>query len=228
MYRILIADDDRRLREFLEKGFRAAGMTPTIVGDGMAATSALRGGDFELLVLDLGLPGKNGLEVLRELRGEGHSLPVIVLTGMTELADVAVSLEAGADDYVPKPFRFDELLARVRARLRTQTGSRSFELVLVNGDLSLDLRTHRAHVGGRTIALTPREFALLETFMRHPDQILSQEQILSHVWGYSFDPGSNVVEVYVRLLREKLGSEAIETVRGVGYRLRPASSLKTS
>ena len=154
--------------------------------------------------------------MLTDLRRRGERLPVIVLTARDAVPDRVTGLELGADDYVTKPFSFDELLARVRARLRDD---RSEEATLLRaGDVLLDLRTRRAQVGDRSVELTAREFALTETFMRHPGQVLSREQLLSQVWGYDFDPGSNVVEVYVRYLRRKLGSERIETVRGMGYR----------
>jgi two-component system, OmpR family, copper resistance phosphate regulon response regulator CusR len=169
------------------------------------------------MALDIGLPGLDGFSVLRALREDGCPIPVIVLTARDSVQDTVAGLEGGADDYMPKPFRFEELLARVRLRLASH---RTPELtVLSHGDLQLDLRTRRAHVDGRTVDLSAREFALVETFLRHPGQVLTREQLLSHVWGYDFDPGSNVVDVYVRYLRRKLGAERIVTVRGMGYRL---------
>jgi DNA-binding response OmpR family regulator len=162
---------------------------------------------------------RDGFTVLRQLREARVALPVVILTARDSVGDKVAGLEGGADDYLPKPFAFEELLARIRLRLR---GDHAPEVtVLRSGDLTLDLRTRRAHVQGRFVDLSGREFALLELLLRHPDQVLVREQILSHVWGFDFDPGSNVVDVYVRHLRRKLGSEAIETVRGVGYRLRP-------
>jgi DNA-binding response OmpR family regulator len=215
MARILIAEDEPRIATFLEKGLRANGYTTTTVEDGRLVAPMARDDDFDLLILDLGLPGLDGLDALRDLRARGHHIPVIVLTARNDA--VVAGFENGADDYVTKPFRFDELLARVRVRLKTQFGE---ELtVLRAGNITLDIRTRRATVADRTVELTAREFALLETFLRHPDQVLSREQLLSLVWGYDFDPGSNVVEVYVRALRKKLGDTAIETVRGMGYRL---------
>jgi DNA-binding response OmpR family regulator len=154
---------------------------------------------------------------LRDLRTAGRQLPVIILTARDSVEDTVAGLEGGADDYVAKPFRFDELLARVRVRLR---GERQPErTVLEVGDAALDLRTRRLAVDGRSAELTAREFALAEVFFRHPGQVLSREQLLSNVWGYDYDPGSNVVEVYVRYLRQKLGDARIATVRGMGYRL---------
>ncbi|MGH3386897.1 MAG: response regulator transcription factor, partial [Nocardioidaceae bacterium] len=185
--------------------------------DGDAALGHALSGDFDLLVLDIGLPGLDGFTVLRRLRESRGSIPVIILTARDSLTDTVAGLEGGADDYMPKPFRFDELLARIRLRLRSD---RAPEVtVLQQGDLSLDLRTRRASVEGRTVDLSAREFALTEVFLRNPGQVLSREQLLSHVWGYDFDPESNVVDVYVRYLRKKLGQERIQTVRGMGYRL---------
>lgn len=218
MPRILIAEDEVRIASFLEKGLRASGFSTTTVGDGRAASAMARDADFELMVLDLGLPGRDGLDVLEEIRRRGERLPVVVLTARDAVPDRVAGLERGADDYVTKPFSFEELLARVRARLRDQGSSEP--MVLASGDLELDLRTRRAKAAGREVELTAREFGLTETFLRHPGQVLSREQLLSHVWGYDFDPGSNVVEVYVRYLRKKLGEGRIETVRGMGYRLR--------
>ncbi len=217
MARILIAEDEPRIVAFLEKGLRAEGYTTMAVGDGVEAASLARDDTFDLLILDLGLPGRDGREVLRELRMRGERLPIIVLTARDGIDDTVGSLEQGADDYVTKPFRFEELLARVRLRLRTAPAEET--TVLTAGEVSLDLRSRRATNGSRTIDLTAREFALLEAFLRHPGQVLSREQLLSRVWGYDFDPGSNVVDVYVRYLRKKLGGDVIETVRGMGYRL---------
>ncbi|MBM7368622.1 response regulator transcription factor [Gordonia hydrophobica] len=217
MNRILIAEDEERIASFIEKGLRANGFVTTVVGDGDSALEAARQG-VDLVVLDLGLPHRDGFEVLDTMRGEGVSTPVIILTARDSVHDTVAGLEGGADDYMTKPFRFEELLARVRLRLRG--GEAVAEVgVLTHGPLSLDLRTRRATVGGATIDLTAREFLLLELFLRHPGQVLAREQILSHVWGYDFDPGSNIVDVYVRALRKKLGAERIGTVRGMGYRI---------
>jgi DNA-binding response OmpR family regulator len=217
MTSILIAEDEERISSFLEKGFRAAGFTATVVYTGPQALSAAESGEFDLMVLDIGLPDLDGHEVTRRLRASGSRMPVIVLTARSDPADVLTSLQGGANDYMPKPFRFDELLARIRLRLNDATSAGETELAL--GDLHLDLRTRRANVGGRTVDLSAREFALAEEFLRHPAQVLSREQLLSRVWGFDFDPGSNVVDVYVGYLRQKFGAERIETVRGMGYRL---------
>ena len=219
MARILIAEDEPRIAAFVEKGLRANGFTTVVVDDGVLAEGMARDSDFDLMVLDLGLPGRDGLEVLAALRRRGEQLPVVILTARSEVRDRVEGLEAGADDYLPKPFRFEELLARIRARLRSP--GQQEPTMLRAGSLTLDLRTRRAEVGGRIVELTAREFALAEVFARHVDQVLSREQLLSQVWGYDFDPQSNVVDVYVRYLRRKLGGELIETVRGMGYRLTP-------
>ena len=218
MARILIAEDEERIASFVQKGLRANGFTTTVVGDGDAALAGAVAGDYDLVVLDLGLPRRDGFEVLTAMRKSGIDTPVIILTARDSPRDTLAGLEGGADDYMSKPFRFEELLARIRLRLRPV--QRTTELtVLRAGDLSLDLRTRRASRPGGTVDLTAREFALLELFLRHPGQVLTREQVLSHVWGYDFDPGSNVVDVYVRTLRQKVGRDRIETVRGMGYRL---------
>jgi DNA-binding response OmpR family regulator len=196
---------------------RSNGFVTSVAEDGTKASMMARDDEFDLLVLDLGLPGKDGTEVLRELRASGQRMPVIILTARDDVSDKVGGLEGGADDYVTKPFRFEELLARVRARLRDE---RTVErTVLRAGTVVLDLRTRRAATDGRTVDLTAREFTMLEVLIRHAGQVLSREQLLSHVWGYDYDPGSNVVDVYIGYLRRKLGSNSIETVRGMGYRL---------
>jgi DNA-binding response OmpR family regulator len=217
MTRILIAEDEARIVSFLEKGLRSNGYSTVAVTTGTDAAALARDDAFDLVILDLGLPGLDGREVLRVVRGRGERLPVIVLTARDGVDDTVGSLEEGADDYVTKPFRFEELLARVRLRLRDDVAEES--TVLSAGGVSLDLRSRRATADDRTIELTAREFALLETFLRNPGQVLTREQLLSHVWGYDFDPGSNVVDVYVRYLRKKLGEGVVDTVRGMGYRL---------
>jgi DNA-binding response OmpR family regulator len=216
--RILIAEDDPGIAAFLEKGLRANGFATKLVVDGESAHAFARSGEFDLLVLDIGLPQRDGFTVLRQLREARVALPVIILTARDSVGDRVAGLEGGADDYLPKPFAFEELLARIRLRLRDEHSPEV--TVLKAGALSLDLRTRRAVVAGRGVDLSAREFALAELLMRHPDQVLSRQQILSHVWGFDFDPGSNVVDVYIRHLRRKLGADQIETVRGIGYRLR--------
>jgi two-component system, OmpR family, copper resistance phosphate regulon response regulator CusR len=220
MSRILIAEDEPRLSSFLEKGLRAAGYATTVCDDGIRAAAMARDDEFDLLILDIGLPGQDGFTVLRSVRAGGHKLPVLILTARDEVADTVTGLDIGADDYVTKPFVFEELLARVRARLRAGGEGGGDPLVLAAGGIELDVRTRRASAEEGDVELTAKEFSLLETFLRHPGQVLSREQLLSHVWGYDFDPGSNVVDVYVGYLRRKLGPERFETVRGMGYRLR--------
>lgn len=217
MASILIADDEARISGFIEKGLRAAGFTTRVTGDGAEARDLALSGDFDLLVLDVNLPSMNGFEVLEHLRGSGSRLPVIMLTARVELNDTIAGLEGGADDYLGKPFRFDELLARIRLRMRRDDATAVTELR--HKDVVLDIRTRRAEVDGRVVELSAREFALAEELIRNPGQVLSREQLLSRVWGYDFDPGSNVADVYIGYLRQKLGSDRIETVRGVGYRL---------
>ena len=217
MATILIAEDDPHIGSFVEKGLRAAGFATMLVDTAEQAQALSLSGAFDLLILDIYLPDREGFHVLQELRARGNRLPVLVLTGRNE-RDVVAYLDAGADDYMKKPFRFDELLARVRARLR-DPGSEQTHVLSAAG-VRMDLQTRRVTSQERAVVLTAREFRLLEAFLRHADQVLSREQLLSQVWGYAFDPGSNVVNVYINALRKKLGTEAIETVRGVGYRLR--------
>lgn len=218
MARILIAEDEPGIASFLEKGLKAAGYTTLVVEDGLTAAHAARDEDFDLVILDLGLPRRDGHEVLAEIRGRGERLPVIILTARTGVTDTVAGLEGGADDYVTKPFRFEELLARVKIRLRDQSSEAQDTNVIESGDVAIDIRTRRARVGDKEMELSAKEYTMLETFLRHPGQVLSRQQLLSHVWGYDFDPGSNVVDVYVGYLRRKLGKERIETVRGMGYR----------
>ena len=224
--RVLIAEDEGRIASFLEKGLRANGFTTEIAADGDEALRLGRTGRFDLLILDLGLPGKDGFSVLRELRDEGRALPVVILTARSGVTDTVSGLDSGADDYITKPFSFEELLARVRVRLRSDRTPEP--TVLAVDDAALDLRTRQAVVGDTVVNLSAREFALADAFFRHPGQVLSREQLLSHVWGYDFDPGSNIVDVYVGYLRRKLGKERITSVRGMGYRLEASGSRASS
>ncbi len=220
MARILIAEDEPRLAAFLEKGLRAGGFATTVVADGIGASAMAQDADFDLMILDLGLPGRDGLDVLRDMRAAHNKMPVIILTARDDTSDRIAGLEAGADDYIGKPFHFEELVARVRARLRDESSSSEERHQISEGGITLDLRTRWVSAGATTVELSAREFELLRTFLEHPNQVLSREQLLAHVWGYDYDPGSNVVDVYVGYLRRKLATDAFETVRGVGYRYR--------
>jgi two-component system, OmpR family, response regulator len=215
--RILIVEDEERIASFLERGLRSSGYSTRIARDGEAALALARSGRFDLMILDLGLPEQDGLDVLHGLRDEGTAIPVVILTARSSVSEVVIGFEGGADDYITKPFSFDELVARVRARLRKEGSSEP--AVLRAGDAELDMRRRRAVVEGQTVDLSAREFALAEIFFRNAGHVLSREQLLSRVWGYDFDPGSNIVDVYVGYLRKKLGKERILNVRGMGYRL---------
>ncbi|HEU4806732.1 MAG TPA: response regulator transcription factor [Homoserinimonas sp.] len=218
MSTILIAEDETRIAAFIEKGLKAAGFTVAVAVDGARALAEAQSGQYDLMILDVGLPTLDGFSILETLRGTGNQLAVIVLTARDSATDTVRGLEGGANDYMSKPFRFDELLARVRLRLK-DSHSESVGTLAAHG-LELDLKTRRIIADGTAHDLSAREFALAEEFIRHPDQVLSREQLLSRVWGLDFDPGSNVVEVYVRYLRGKIGAARIETVRGMGYRLK--------
>lgn len=218
MTRILIADDEARISAFIDRGLRAAGFVTTVVSDGQEALDEARSGEYALLILDVGLPTLDGFGVLTALRAESNPIVVIMLTARDSTADTVRGLESGANDYLAKPFGFDELLARIRLRLKDGQSEQAEGLSALG--LELDLKTRRIRVDGQQFDLSSREFALAEEFLRHPDQVLSREQLLSRVWGLNFDPASNVVEVYVRYLRAKIGAERIENVRGMGYRLR--------
>jgi DNA-binding response OmpR family regulator len=221
--RILIVEDEARIASFVAKGLKADGHVATVVADGREGLDEALSGNHDLVVLDIGLPGMDGFEVLEQLRAQGSTVPVVVLTARDSVTDTVSALEGGADDYMPKPFRFAELLARVRLRLRPGPGPdpRSREEALAAAGVHLDLRTRRATVAGKQVDLSAREFALAEIFMLNAGQVLSREQLLDQVWGFDFDPGSNVVDVYVGYLRRKFGAGAIETVRGMGYRFLP-------
>jgi len=217
--RALIVEDEPRIASFVEMGLRSEGFATAVARDGHTALEKGLSGEFDLVILDLGLPDIDGLEVLNELRKWDSSTTVIILTARDGPEVTVSALDAGADDYITKPFSFDELLARIRARLRDPQVPEA--TLITEGDSALDIRTRTLTVAGRVIDLTAREFALAELFFRHPGQVLSRQQILSHVWGYDFEPDSNIVDVYVGYLRKKLGRERMTTARGMGYRFDP-------
>ncbi len=214
---VLIVENDERLASFLSKGLRAHGHTVERVSTGRAAL--LRGSEcgFSFMILDLRLPDMDGLKVLAALRRRGASVPVLALSAQGQVADRIKALDRGADDCLAKPFAFEELLARIRASLRTRASMLAGQLVI--DGIRLDPRRREASVGGRRVSLSAQEFSLLQAFLAHPGQVLSRQDLLSMAWSTDFDPKSNVIAVYVRYLRRKLGERFIETVRGTGYRL---------
>ena len=224
MSKILIAEDEERIALFVERGLNANGHETEVVSDGASALRLARSGRFDLLILDLGLPVQDGLDVLHALREQGMTIPVVILTARSSVREVVRGLEGGADDYITKPFSFDELLVRVRARLHREPPAE--KPVIRVGDVELNLRSRTITVDGQTVELSTREFGLAEMFFRHPGHVLSREQLLSRVWGYGFDPGSNVVDVYVGYLRKKLGKERIVNVRAMGYRFEPEPRVR--
>ena len=218
MTSIVIAEDSARIALFLEKGLRASGFVTSVARSGEATLLAATDERCDLLILDLGLPDFDGHTVLRALRARGERMPVIILSARDGVDDTVRGLEAGADDYMTKPFRFEELLARIRLRLRDRHDPSSF--VLRSGALELDLRSRCVWDGEHFVELSKREFAVLETMMRNAGQVLTREQLVSKAWGQDLALCSNVVDVYIRYLRRKVGPDSIETVRGLGYRFR--------
>ncbi len=220
--RVVVVEDEERVASFIAKGLEGAGYVTEVAATGRAALDAIQERGADLILLDVGLPDIDGFAVLAELRKTDQETPVIMLTARGDVPSRVRGLDLGADDYLAKPFDFDELVARIRAQFRHNRQAQAS--VLLAGDLRLDLKTRKAERGERATDLTSREFALLEFLMRHEGQVLSRSQILGSVWGYGFDPQSNVVDVYVGYLRGKLDrpgeTTIIETVRGGGYRLR--------
>ena len=220
---ILIVEDDEGIARFLERGLEAHGHRPQVIADGNDAVLASEDPLVELIILDLTLPGRDGLGVLASVRARRPALPILILTARDDLGNKVSALDGGADDYLTKPFALDELLARVRALSRRADQPAAARIVM--SDLTLDLMSRRVERRGRNMELSAREFALLQYLMRHPGQVLSREQILAAVWEYDFDPGSNVVDVYMRYLRRKIDwpgePSLIATVRGAGYRFDP-------
>ncbi|WP_181763772.1 response regulator transcription factor [Streptomyces albidus (ex Kaewkla and Franco 2022)] len=215
MPHILLIEDDPRIRSIVEHGLGARGFVVTSTHDGPSGLEVLRKLEVALVLLDLVLPSMGGLQVLAEIRSLRPRLPVIALTALDDAGSKVNGLDAGADDYVTKPFSMDELAARIRARLRLRDEAST---ALKAGPLTVDLLTHRAVLDGREVDLSSRELTLLATFVRHAGMVLSRRQLLQTVWEVDFDPKSNVVEVYVAALRRKIGPAFVETVRGRGYR----------
>jgi two-component system, OmpR family, response regulator QseB len=216
--KLLIVEDEERVASFIEKGLRAHGYSVEWVREGREALQRGIHEDISLVILDLGLPDVDGLEVLEGLREHGATVPVLILSARGRVDDRVKGLNLGADDYLGKPFAFEELLARIRANLRPQAAV--LPRVLRVGGIRVDMLRREVTVDGRTVNLSSREFSLLKAFVGHPRQVLSRQELLSMAWGMDFDPGSNLVDVYVGYLRRKLGEPVIETIRGAGYRLR--------
>lgn len=220
--RILVVEDQVKMAALLRRGLQEEGYAVDVAGDGAEAIWNASENAYAAIVLDVMLPDIDGFEVCRRLRSAGRWAPVLLLTARDSVPDRVSGLDSGADDYLTKPFSFAELLARIRALIRRGTVERPS--VLVAGKLALDPATHEVHFDGAPIELTPKEFSLLEVFMRHPGQVLSRTRLIEHVWDFAYEGDSNVVDVYVRYLREKidrpLGVKVIDTVRGSGYRLR--------
>ncbi len=222
MKQILIVEDEARISAFIAKGLKAKGYSTTIAEDANTALAMPFNYQFDLALLDLGLPGQDGLEVLEAWRGQGIDFPVIILTARDDVMDKVAGLKGGADDYMTKPFSFAELLARIEVRLKNVNDSQQKQdkMQIQHGNMTLNLRTRKVLISDREIELPAREFTMAEVFFCHPGQVMTRQQLLDLVWGYDYDPGSNIVDVYVGYLRKKLGSEAIETVRSMGYRLK--------
>jgi two-component system OmpR family response regulator len=221
--RVLVAEDDPVIADFVAQGLREAGYAVDVAATGPEGLKRALEGGYDAAVIDVMLPGLDGLSLIEQLRAKKIQTPVLILSARHSVDDRVKGLQAGGDDYLTKPFAFAELLARVQALLR-RAGASAEPTSLVVGDLSLDLLTRRVERAGRPIDLRPREFALLEYLMRHPGRVLSKTMILSHVWGYSFDPGTNVVDVLVSRLRDRIDegfdTKLIHTVRGAGYVLK--------
>lgn len=220
--KILVVEDERQIADFVRHGLEAEGFTVEVSHDGTQAYELASGNSYDVIVLDIMLPGRDGLSILRNLRRQRNTVPVILLTARGELSERIEGLDLGADDYVTKPFFVEELIARIHAVVRRAAGE-SLSVLQVS-DLTVNLITREVRRGSRDVELTPREFNLLSYLMRSPDRVFSRPQIIEHVWEYYFDPGTNLVDVHVQRLRKKLCEagepQIIETVRGVGYRVR--------
>lgn len=221
MSKILIVEDEPRIASFLSKGLEASGFSTLAVDSGQSAIYLANSNDFDLVILDLGLPDQDGLSVLEHIRGQGETIPIIILTVYDDIRHKLQGLNGGADDYVTKPFQLEELIARIQVQLRKQPQPvYPTDLTLEIGDIVLDLRQRQVRKAGQLIELSTREFALLELFMRRSREAISRTELLNDVWGYDYDESSNVVDVYVGYLRKKLGARTIETVRGFGFRFK--------
>jgi DNA-binding response OmpR family regulator len=221
--RVLIVEDSPRISSFLKKGLSEEGYAVATAGDGNTGYQLAQAEEFDVAIVDVMLPGRSGIELVRDLREAGSTLPVLLLTARDETEDKIAGLDSGADDYLTKPFDFSELTARIRALLRrTGTGATP---QLRAGDLELDPARREVRRAGAPVTLTPKEFALLEYLLRNPDRPLSRAMIMEHVWGIRFDPGTNVVDVFINSLRNKVDPQRsiIQTVRGVGYMIRPST-----
>lgn len=224
LMRLLVVEDDKKTAAFVAKALKAEGFAVDVLRDGSDALAALEGKSFDAVVLDIMLLGRDGLSVLRQMRANGDATPVLLLSARGSLTEKVEGLDAGAEDYLPKPFALEELIARVRALVRRASDTKS--PVLCVGDLRLDTVSRLAERAGRKIELTSREYRLLEYLMRSPGRVCSRMMILEKVWDYSFDPGSNLVDVYIGKLREKIdaggGSKLLHSVRGEGYVMKEA------
>jgi two-component system, OmpR family, response regulator QseB len=217
--RILIIEDEAHISATVVKALSANGFIATAAENGTKAITVARDRDFDLVILDLGLPDLDGWSVLKAIRERGERMPIIILTARDDIQDKVAGLESGANDYMTKPFSLLELLARIRLRLREAVPPNPVEQILIVGNLTLNLYTRQVYCDQRSIELPAREFTLLAILMKHRDLVLSREQLLKEVWGYEHDCGSNIVDVYIGYLRKKLGTRSITTVRGIGYRL---------
>ena len=219
--RVLVVEDEPRMANLIRQGLEEEAYAVDVVNNGRDVFPWVQSADYDIILLDIMLPGMNGLDVCRQLRAEGFNMPVLMLTARDTLPDKVKGLDSGADDYLVKPFAIEELTARMRALARRDSSDK--RAVLSVADLTLDPATTLAHRGKQSIELTAKEYALLETLMRHPNQVLSRDQIIEHVWDMEFESGSKLIEVYIHALRKKIdagqGVKLIQTVRGLGYRI---------
>ena len=223
--RILVVEDEKKMASFIRKALQEEGFAVDVLHDGEEALAAIVHNPFDVMVLDIMLPGRDGISVLRQMRERGSKTPVLLLTARGEVEERVEGLNAGADDYLPKPFVLAELIARVRALGRRSGPVKS--VLLRVGDLTLDTVSHKASRAGKPIALAVREYRLLEFLMRHPGRVCGRMSIVENVWDYNFDPGTNLVDVYIKRLREKLDADfepkLLQTVRGIGYMIQSSS-----